>query len=72
MRSDIVSFRIFIVVFAVRRFVDHNFVNRFWTISPPASTPPKRQPFCRSWGNVLRQTTAFWLAQGLSLCPLAS
>ena len=76
MRSDIISFRIFIGIFAVHNFVDHkivdhNFVNRFFIISPPASTPPKRQPSCRSWGNVLRQTAAFWLARGLSLCPLA-
>ena len=71
MRSDIVSFRIFIGIFAVHKFVDHNFVNRFLAISPPASTPPKRRPFCRSRGNVLRQIAAFWLARDLSSCPLA-
>ena len=76
MRSDIVSFRIFIVVFAVRKIVDHkivdhNFVNQFLAISPPASIPPKRRPSCHSRGNVLRQAAALWLVQALSSCPLA-
>ena len=77
MRSDIVSFRIFIGVFAVHNFVDHKnvdhkIVNRFLAISQPASIPPKRRSFCRSWGNVLRQTAAFWLVRGLSSCPLGA
>ena len=56
MRSDIISFRVFISVFAVHNFVDHkivvhNFVNRFWTISAPVSSPPKRRLSYHNLGN---------------------
>ena len=42
MRSDIVLFRIFIGIFAVHKFVDHNFVNS--NNAPISHTPPKLLP----------------------------